>query len=321
MSLRFGLIGFGRWGQQLFATVSEIPHARVSEVCTRDPARATLVPKDTTVRHDWRDVVRSTATDAIIIASPPAFHAPHLLACLDERKPAIVEKPLCLDVATAKRIQRRCAQTRTPVLVDHTLLFNPAYEKLRALARRSGAIHLVVSEGLNYGPFRTNPAPLWDWSPHDVACSLDLIERFPMRVAALGAVPEGKTQHQQLVTLRLDFRGGITAWIQSGSLSLHRRRSVSVFTERRAMIFSDGQPSTLEVHEVGWRQREQLGPMFRLSPPSRVFTTKERPLKRMVEYFIRGITRRGGRSRFRVAPAVDVVRVIEMADRALKAGP
>jgi predicted dehydrogenase len=319
MTLRFGLIGFGRWGQQLFTTISEIPQVHVTEVCVRDPARAKLVPKDITVRHDWRSVVGSTATDAIIIASPPVFHAPHLLACLEERKPAIVEKPLCLDAATARRIQKRCAQTRTPVLVDHTLLFNPAYERLRVFARRSGTIHLVVSEGLNYGPFRADTAPLWDWSPHDIACCLDLIQRFPIRVAALGGVPRsGKREHSQLITLRLDFRGGITAWIQSGTLSLRRRRSLSVFAERRAMIFSDGQSSTLEVHNIDWGQREQLGTTFRLGPPSRVFTTKERPLKRMVEYFVRGIAQRGDRSRFGIAAAVDVIRVIEMADRALR---
>ena len=319
MSLRFGLIGFGRWGQQLFATVGQMRDARITEVCTRDPDRAKLVPKGITVRRDWRKVVDSAATDAIIIASPPAFHAPHLLACLDERKPAIVEKPLCLDLATAKHIHKRSAETCTPVLVDHTLLFNQAYEKLRSLVRRSGPIRLVASEGLNYGPFRTDTAPLWDWSPHDVACCLDLIQRFPKHVAAIGGAPgPGNGGCPQLITLRLDFRGGAEAWIQSGSLSLRRRRSVSVFTDRRAMIFSDGDPSTLEVYDVGWRQRPQSGTMFRLQTPSRIFTATERPLTRMVRYFVRGIVHRGDRARFGVTLAMDVIRVLETADRALQ---
>ena len=317
MSFRFGLLGFGRWGQQLFDTVSQVPGVRVTEVCTQNPARARLVPKGTTVRRDWREVVQSGSTDAIIIATPPAFHAPHLLACLDERKPAIVEKPLCLDVATARRIQRRLAQTRTPVLVDHTLLFNPAYEKLRALARRSRDIRLVASEGLNYGPFRTDATPLWDWSPHDIACCLDLIGRFPTRVAALGIAGAGKNKDPQLLTLRLDFRGGAGAWIQSGSLSLRRRRSISVFTGRRAMIFSDGQPSTLEVYDVGWQQRNQSESTFRLGVPSRTFTTMERPLTRMIRYFVRGVMSAGDRSRFGVTAAVDVIRVLAMADDSL----
>jgi predicted dehydrogenase len=318
MSLRFGLIGFGRWGQQLFATVSQMRDVRITEVCTRDPDRAKLVPKGIAIRRDWREVVDSAASDAIMIASPPAFHAPHLLAYLDERKATIVEKPLCLDLATAKRIHKRSAETRTPVFVDHTLLFNPAYEKLRALIRRSGLIRLVASEGLNYGPFRSDIAPLWDWSPHDVTCCLDLIQRFPKYVAVLSGVPGPKhTGYPQLITLRLDFRGGAAAWIQSGSLSLRRCRSVSVFTDRRAMIFSDGDPSTLEVYDVGWRQRPQSGTMFRLSAPSRIFTAAERPLTRMVRYFVRGIVHRGDRARFGVALAMDVIRVLETADRAL----
>lgn len=321
MSLRFGLIGFGRWGQQLFATVSHMRDARITEVYTRDPGRAGLVPNGVTVRRDWHEVVRSVATDAIIIASPPAFHATHLLACFDERKPAIIEKPLCLDASTANLIQKRAAETRTSVLVDHTLLFNPAYERLRALVRRSGPIRLVASEGLNYGPFRADIAPLWDWSPHDVACCLDLVQRFPKHVAALGAVPgRGNAGHPRLITLKLDFRGGATAWIQSGSLSLRRRRSISVFTDRRAMIFSDGDPSTLEVYDVEWRPRRQLGTTFRLQAPSRTFTATERPLARMVRYFVRGILRRGDRARFGVALAMDVIRVLELADRDLKAG-
>ena len=84
------------------------------------------------------------------------------------------------------------------------------------------------------------------------------------------------------------------------------------------MIFSDGQPSTLQVHNVRWQERGRLGAMFRMGPPSRIFTTMERPLNRMIRYFVSGIVSRGDRSRFGLRLATDVIQVIAMADQSLR---
>lgn len=311
--MRFALIGFGRWGER-YAEAVDAVGARVSQIATHDPERRRRAAARAAVVDDWRAAVESRDCDAVIVAAPPSAQPAILRACLAARKPVVLEKPLCLDAADARAIDREVRAAGVPVLVDHTLLFNPAYERLRRDMTHLGALRFIASEGMSFGPFRADPPTVWDWGPHDVACCLDLVAQAPSAVRLLdsgGASPVGA----DLFALRLDFPGGVTAWIHSGRASLVRRRSVSVFCAGGALRFTDGPCSALDRFDVEWDARHTLPSTFRLPEPTPVMTTDERPLTRMLHYFIEGVTRGGDTARFGATLAADVVAVLSRAQQ------
>ena len=137
---RLGLIGVGRWGKVYLRTLASLSdRCRLSGLCTSNPENADGLGPSVTVTPDWRALVQSDC-DAVIIATPPATHAQIVEACLEAGKPCLVEKPLCLDVATAERLHRRVQASGVPVLVDHTQLFSPAYQALREAVVRGGEL-------------------------------------------------------------------------------------------------------------------------------------------------------------------------------------
>lgn len=316
--VRLGLIGVGRWGTVYIRTIISSLHerCRVSHLATSRPENRTLVPYPVAVTPDWRQVLAGDC-DAVIIATPPQTHAEILEACVDAGKPCLVEKPLCLDVATAERLHRRVEAAEVPVLVGHTQLFNPAYRALKQALRQAGeAVRAVVSEGMALGPFRTDVPALWDWAPHDVSLSLDLVGETPERVSVLGG-PQGLQEAPEMVSLRLDFPGGACAWIQAGRLSTEKRRRLSVFTEHRVYVCDDLAPNRLAAAPIEFSQRaaggipEPLGLRPIPSDPSRS------PMAAMLAAFLDGIAS-GRREGFGTALAVDVVRVLAAAEAELK---
>jgi UDP-2-acetamido-3-amino-2,3-dideoxy-glucuronate N-acetyltransferase len=165
-------------------------------------------------------------------------------ACLQAGKPIIVEKPLCFDAGTAHSLQQLAEKAGLPVLVNYIHLYNPAYLALKKAVAASGKpVRAILSEGMDLGPFRPDTGTLWDRCPHDVALCLDLMggSGAGAEVSAFGAFPDSQGR-PEMVTLRLRWEGGVTAWIQSGRLSPQKKRTLSVITDRELFHFDEHSP-------------------------------------------------------------------------------
>lgn len=309
--VRVGLIGVGRWGQVYLRTLRSLGRrVRVTHLSVRHPERLRGIPAGIAIKKDWRQLIRADC-DAVIIATPASAHAVMLDACLDARKPCIVEKPLCLDVRTAERLHRRAAASRVPVLVDHTQLFHPAYQALkRALAAAGERVRVIFSEGMNWDPFRLDVSPLWDWGAHDVSLCLDLLGKVPSRVDAFGG-PTNTRGEPELVTMRLTFSGGVTAWIHIGCLAPSKRRLLTVVTGTRRYVLDDtaSQPLTVMRLTSTGMKPSSIRPASALTP-----------MASMVSYFLNGLGG-GDRTYFGTRLALQVTRVLAAADAAMRRTP
>ncbi len=314
--IKLGLIGTGRWGQAYLRTIAELPEAcELSHVCCRHPEQAGQFPSTAEVVTGWRAVVGSSC-DAVIIATPPDTHAEILTACLEAGKPCLVEKPLCLDVATAQRLHQLVVESRVPVLVGHTQLFHPAYETLqRCLRDRGETARVIFSEGMAFGPFRRHTTALWDWAPHDVSLCLDVVGCAPAGVSALGG-PTDPQGIPEMASIRLEFANGPTAWIHTGRLSTDKRRRLTVITDRHLYIMDDLASDPLTVASFHYPQRYEETEVELLKVAALKPVSTERPLTRMLAYFLNGL-RGGDQRRFGTALAVEVVRVLTACEVAM----
>jgi myo-inositol 2-dehydrogenase/D-chiro-inositol 1-dehydrogenase len=86
------------------------------------------------VAADALDAIASDDVDAVLLATPGAVHEKQLLACLEQRKPVLCEKPLTTDVGTSLEVVRREAELGTPLIqVGFMRRFDPEYMELKAL--------------------------------------------------------------------------------------------------------------------------------------------------------------------------------------------
>ena len=228
--LRLGLIGAGRWGKVYLQTIERMAdRLKVVRVATSKP------------EGSWKEVAASPDCDAVIIATPAPLHAEMARACLEAGKPVIVEKPLCFDTATARSLEQLAKKSGLPMLVNYIHLYNPAYRALKQAVADSGKpVRAILSEGMDLGPFRPDTGTLWDRCPHDVALCLDLMgaSGAGAEVSAFGAFPDSQGR-PEMVTLRLRWKSGVTAWIQSGRLSPQKRRTLSVITDTELFHFDE----------------------------------------------------------------------------------
>ncbi len=96
--LALGVIGPGSRGQELIRQFLHVPNVEIAAVCdVYEPrfAQVNQIAGKTIPSHkDYRELLARTDLDAIAIASPPSFHAEHVLTAIQSGRPVYGEKIL-----------------------------------------------------------------------------------------------------------------------------------------------------------------------------------------------------------------------------------
>lgn len=84
------------------------------------------------------------AADGVILATPNQVHVENGLACVEAGMPAIVEKPLAIDVVGAERLVAAGEAAGVPLLVGHHRRHNQLVQKAQEEIR-SGALGTIIA--------------------------------------------------------------------------------------------------------------------------------------------------------------------------------
>lgn len=121
--IRIGLIGCGHMGRVNLSNCAAFPDVVVTAACDVDTNRLepTLEQFKSTCRgyHDYRELLQREEVDAVIIATPPHWHALQAIAACEAGKDVYLQKPMTLHlgeslaVRNAVRRHERMSQVGT----------------------------------------------------------------------------------------------------------------------------------------------------------------------------------------------------------------
>ena len=160
--LRIGLIGAGKHGSRYARHIAEdIPQAKLVGVCRRRKEEGEQLAAQYGCQYyaDYRQLIAAPHIDAVVIVVPPYLHAAIVEAACRAGKHILIEKPLAISVAEAKRIQSLVEQSHSRCMVAHTLRFNAVVQALKAHIADIAPLHSV------YLSQRFEPSPL-KWLDH-----------------------------------------------------------------------------------------------------------------------------------------------------------
>lgn len=164
------LIGFGKFSRFITASLATLPAVRI--VAVFDPTisltkRPPELPPAIRVVASQEELLADPTIEAVHIATPPATHAAIALRALAAGKHVVVEKPLALTPADARRVHKASLRAERVLAVNFVLRYNPIIQIFRRLIEMKdfGALRWLHLD--NVAP-RVEPVTHWFW---DVAQS------------------------------------------------------------------------------------------------------------------------------------------------------
>ena len=326
--VRVGAVGCGYWGPNVIRNLDAVSGFELCSICDIDPARlwpvaARYPAARTTTRVD--DILEDSAIDAVYLATPVSTHYELAKRALEGGKHVLIEKPLATAVDQAQELADLAAARGLTLMVGHTFVFSPPVRKVKELidAGLVGPIYYVETTRVNLGLFQKDVSVLWDLGPHDVSILIYWLGEVPVQVSARGRSYVGEAL-EDVAFLTLEFPSGILAQVQISWLAPSKLRRTSIVGRQRMIVYDDLEPvEKVKIFDRGVdRQPASFGEfqlMYRsgdiLSP--RLDSTE--PLYIECAHFLECI-QAGRLPDTSPRSGVDVVRVIQAAERSLRLG-
>ena len=328
--IRIGVIGLGYWGPNLVRCFRNVSDCQVTIVCDRDERRLQEMgdhyPEIDTTLSD-KDVLSRDHVDAVVIATPTTTHRALALRAIDEGLHTFVEKPLAHSSSHCRELIGRAEEENVVLFVGHVFLYSTPVMKLKELVESGelGDLYYISASRLNLGPVRHDVSALWDLAPHDVSIILELMGSLPESVCCSGLAHLNDRFHD-VCNLTLHFANKRMGIVHVSWLDPRKRRVMTIVGSKRMAVYDDLEPlEKIKVYDKGIdappyaKTFGEFQFSYRYGDTYCPHLNLVEPLQVEVNSFVESILH-GGRPKTDGNNGLDVVRVIETADRSLQHG-
>ena len=226
--LRAGLIGLGMMGRHHARVLDSLPG--VDLVAFADPRGDVHgAAGGRTVAADVESVVRA-GIDYCVVAVPTALHESVATVLAEARVPTLIEKPLAMDLDSARRLVELYRSTGTLGAVGHVERYNPALREARRRLTEGhlGDLYQVVTR--RQGPFPRRVGDIgvvMDLGTHDIDLTEWVSRQDIVSVSARMTHQSGRA-HEDLVA--------VLGQLRSGVITSHLVNWLSPFKERLVVL-------------------------------------------------------------------------------------
>lgn len=217
--LRVGIVGAGYIADWHAGALTALQGVELVAVADRSAGAARTFAEryGLTAHGDAAQMIAAERLDAVHVLTPPDSHAAVAGACLEAGAHVLVEKPVALSAAAARRLAATARRHGRALMAGHNFLGLPGYARLRQMMRagRLGRVgQIEVGWNLPLAPLRAGPYGLWmlqgpanlwrEIGPHLVAFAHDLAG--PLTIEAVSAskpvaLPDGRELAQSIRVL------------------------------------------------------------------------------------------------------------------------
>lgn len=248
MTVQIGFVGAGRIAREHLKNLAELPNVRIAGVADPDSATAGEVGSlyHCPAYPGHAELLERESLDAVFVCAPPFARGPAEIAIARRGLPMFIEKPVALDLATAREIQTAIEGQGILASVGYVYRHLATVERARE-ALSGKAIGLIV------GHYFTSPPPQSWWrsraksggqlveqSTHIV----DLARYLGGEVRTVAALAGRRLVHDvddmdldDVSAIQLTFEGGAIGQIAStcGSVPGYFSAGLTVFAEETAV--------------------------------------------------------------------------------------
>jgi len=254
------IVGYGYWGPKLVRNFLHAAAGRAVAVCDESAGRLARARQDfpgVRTFASFDEVLADSAIDAVALATPVSTHFLLAKRALESGRHVLVEKPLTTSLRDANELITLAERQRRVLMVDHTFVYHPAVQKIKALVDGGdlGQLRYIDSTRINLGLFQHDVNVLWDLAVHDLSIVNFLTAERPLAVSATAtAHMAGAPENIGFVTLR--YASGLVVHLNCSWVSPVKIRHILIGGDKKMILYNDLDANEpLKIYDSGYDAR------------------------------------------------------------------
>jgi len=144
------IVGLGKWGLELVKSVNKNSKVvKFNSVISRNPERIKKEAKKyhLSIYKNYNNLLDDKKIDGFVLCTPHSSHEQEIENLSKYKKPIFVEKPLALDVKSAKNIISICKKRKILLAVGHNRRFLETYQFVKKQIKKNKIGKITHIEG------------------------------------------------------------------------------------------------------------------------------------------------------------------------------
>jgi len=245
-----GIIGCGRWGQNLIRAFNGLLDARVVIYSNKSnkgrlEELKTIFPLIKSTQN-ITDVMENPDVDAVVVSTPDATHFDIAKRALKAGKHLFVEKPIALSFDQAKELVASAKSQNKILMAGHIMQYHPAIQWIKErLATGQANPISILSSRIDFGIAAADANLLWSSVIHDVSMIQYLLGSEPKELCVAGSSFNAQKLND-ILYINMVFPLNVVGHIHAGFAGPYRERRLILHTTEEIIVF-DGVSGHLDL--------------------------------------------------------------------------
>lgn len=288
-NLKIGVIGAGRWGQNIIRTLFELN--ALAAVAESNPDLSNKIAREfpgILIYSNHQQLLQNNDIQAVAIATPVLTHYQIAREALLADKDVFVEKPMTVTSIDGKKLVNIAKESKKILMVGHMLLYQPAIQFIKAflMSGQLGQLYSLRQVRRNLGTIRTQENVLYSLGVHDLAVLNYIVGEPAVKISHVEQVITTKNIADDM-TLHLAYESGVQAHLHVSWLWPEKDRQLMILGEKGALHYDESS------QQVTWHKAHGNSDATCTNNGSElIFKGDGQPLRLEMEHFIDCIEKR-----------------------------
>tara|TARA_E500000331_G_C17160210_1_gene671370 strand:- start:192 stop:1085 length:894 start_codon:yes stop_codon:yes gene_type:complete len=269
--INIGIVGCGHWALKIINEISKNKKFNLtSVVCRYQNSKLKKLKVFDTVEK----MINANKIDCIYVAADPKLNLEIVNLVKDKKIPLILEKPVTDTSVNAKELKKIVINNNLIVYPNITNYFSETYKELKNLVDNNflKIKEIIIYEG-NFGPFRKNINPIWDWGYHSISLLFLLFDYKNFSDVTKKEIKSNNIHGKGIVTkFYFQINSNINVKIITGNLFKKKIRKIKIILNNNEYILND-----MIFHEINFNNNKIF--KNQKTPISSLLNTFEKSIK------------------------------------------
>ena len=224
MMIKIGVVGCGHLGEIHIKLLKKSNNFDIKGFIDNDDNKSQEIEKKYELKRFYDLDNFSNKIDAVIIATPTAFHFNLAKFFIEQKKHVFIEKPIASTTKEAQELVLLVKKFGLIGQVGHVERFNSAYLNVKNLLKPM----FIEAHRLSHYPERgTDVSVVLDLMIHDIDIILSIVDSKIKSINANGT--KVISNNPDIVNARIEFQNGCVANLTASRISLKKMRKMRLF--------------------------------------------------------------------------------------------
>ncbi len=165
--INIAIVGCGDWALKIINEINNNNKFNLTSIVCRKKKKNIANVK---IFDSVGKMIDSKNNHSIYVAAQPKLNLEIVKLIKNNKYPVILEKPVSDSLENNKELKRIIVENNLIVLPNLTNYFSESFLELKKITdeKYKKIKEIIIYEG-NYGPFRKNIHPVWDWGFHSIS--------------------------------------------------------------------------------------------------------------------------------------------------------